>query len=55
MGYSSIDTSFSYNNWLDGEVMGSKPTMCMCNLQQQQQQQPSLSPNIHLKKLFSCT
>ena len=34
MSYSSTDTSFSHNNGMEGEVMGSRPTRCMCNLLQ---------------------
>ena len=30
MSYSSTDTSFSHNNWLEGEVMGSRPIRCIC-------------------------
>ena len=32
MSYSSTGTSFFHNNWLEGEVVGSKPITCMCNL-----------------------
>ena len=32
MSYSSTDTSSSHNNEMEGEVMGSRPIECKCNL-----------------------
>ncbi len=32
MSYSSTGTSFSHNNGIEGEVMDSRPTGCVCNL-----------------------
>ena len=32
ISYGSTDTSFSHNNGMEGEVVGSRPTGCMCNL-----------------------
>jgi hypothetical protein len=32
MSYSLTDTSFSHNNWLEGEVVDSRPTRCVCKL-----------------------
>jgi hypothetical protein len=32
MSYSSTGTTFSHNNGVEGEVVGSRSTGCMCNL-----------------------
>jgi hypothetical protein len=32
MSFSSTGTSFSHNYGIEGEVVGSKPTRCVCNL-----------------------
>ena len=32
MSFSSNDTSSFHNNGMKGEVVGSRPTRCMCNL-----------------------
>jgi hypothetical protein len=38
MSYSSTGTSFSHNNWLEGEGVDSRPTGCVCNLQKKEKE-----------------
>jgi hypothetical protein len=49
MSYSSIGTSFSHNNGMEGEVMGSRPPLNVC-VNYQKKNEARIHPNKKIEK-----